>query len=289
MEQTDAPLAHGELLQVEDCVWVYTAATGISNYDFEFRAVLPCRHPWQPPANVVAVARFGAVAHYDLVYRALRAEQDITLLHTPEEHLLASELPCWYPIIADITPESVWFSEPPDVAAVADQLGWPVFLKGTRQTSHHQRALAIVANRDEFERAMAAYGVDPILRWQGIVCRRYIPLRLVEDDGAADPNRLPSAFEFRTFWWKGELAGCGRYWWDVRPYSMTAAEEAGALAVAREAARRVAVPFLVVDVAQAADGHWLVIECNDGQESGYAGIAPLALWQRIVALERQGE
>jgi hypothetical protein len=47
----------------------------------------------------------------------------------------------------------------------------------------------------------------------------------------------------------------------------------------------VAVPFLVVDIAQAADGRWLVIECNDGQESGYAACTPIALWQRVLDLE----
>jgi hypothetical protein len=46
------------------------------------------------------------------------------------------------------------------------------------------------------------------------------------------------------------------------------------------------VPFLVVDVAQDVDGRWWVIECNDGQEAGYAGVSPFALWQRVVELER---
>jgi hypothetical protein len=57
--------------------------------------------------------------------------------------------------------------------------------------------------------------------------------------------------------------------------------------VAGEAARRLAIVFLVVDVAQAADGRWIVIECNDGQESGYAGISPLGIWQNVLGIERQ--
>jgi len=42
------------------------------------------------------------------------------------------------------------------------------------------------------------------------------------------------------------------------------------------------VPFLVVDVAITAKGRWIVIECNDAQESGYAGVSPLALWTSIL-------
>jgi hypothetical protein len=46
------------------------------------------------------------------------------------------------------------------------------------------------------------------------------------------------------------------------------------------------LPFLAVDVAQTTSGEWIVIECNDGQESGYAGVSPFALWQSIVDIER---
>jgi len=49
------------------------------------------------------------------------------------------------------------------------------------------------------------------------------------------------------------------------------------------------VLVLVVDVAQSIDGRWIVIECNDGQESGYAGVSPIGLWQNIIALEKARE
>lgn len=62
-------------------------------------------------------------------------------------------------------------------------------------------------------------------------------------------------------------------------------ERRAALAVARQAAEQVAVPFLVVDMAQTVDGRWIVIECNDGQESGYAGIPPNVLWRNILKIE----
>jgi hypothetical protein len=121
------------------------------------------------------------------------------------------------------------------------------------------------------------------LRWQDVVCRRLAPLRPVEDP---DPERIPSSFEFRSFWWRGELAGIGRYWWQGRDYSLSRTEELLAVATAREAARRVDVPFLVVDVAQQIDGTWIVVECNDGQESGYAGASPFAMWQAVAGFEK---
>jgi hypothetical protein len=57
------------------------------------------------------------------------------------------------------------------------------------------------------------------------------------------------------------------------------------VALAQEAVVRVNVRFLVVDVAQTEDGRWIVIECNDAQESGHAGVPPVAMWQNIIELE----
>ncbi len=193
--ELSSPSAYAELRHLEECLWVMTARTGVSNYDFRLDAFFPCRRPWQPPAGVRAVARVGAVPHYDLVYDALRQE-GITLLHDPEEYLRATELPRWYPLNEDLTPRSVWFPGRPDAAQVAAHFPWPVFVKGARQTSRHRRELSIVEGPEQFERVMAAYARDPILRSQGVVCREYVPLRPVED---ADPGRIPSSFEFRTF------------------------------------------------------------------------------------------
>jgi hypothetical protein len=40
--------------------------------------------------------------------------------------------------------------------------------------------------------------------------------------------------------------------------------------------------ILTIDVAQTIAGEWIVIECNDSQESGYAVISPFALWQNLI-------
>lgn len=71
-------------------------------------------------------------------------------------------------------------------------------------------------------------------------------------------------------------------------YRASGLEREAGLVVAREAAARLDVAFLVVDIAQALDGRWIVIECNDGQESGHAGVSPLALWQEVVRIEKMG-
>lgn len=271
-----------EILLVEDTVWVLHAPTGLPVYDFGFDRLFACRRPWTPPERVRAVARVGAIPAYDDYY-ARWLNEGVQLVHSPDEHRRASELAVWYPLLVDLTPRSLWGREPPDAELVAAELGWPIFLKGSRQTSHHRKSLSVVEGPEAYARVIAEYTRDPILHWQEVVCRRYVPLRRVED---VTLDRVPSSFEFRTFWWRGELVGFGRYWWEGQAYEPTPEERDQATAVAREAARRVNVAFLVVDVAQAADGRWIVIECNDGQEAGYAGVSPIGLWQALISAER---
>ncbi len=272
-----------DLLQLDEALWLIRAPIGTPNYDFPFENFFPCRHPWRPVEGITAVARVGAIETYPAVYERLLTS-GISLIHTPDQYSRCTELPAWYPLLRDLTPESYWFRVPPQASEVSDRLSWPIFVKGERQTSRHRKSLSIIDGPEAFEQAMAAYREDPILRWQQVVFRRFVPLRPVAGDGPAD--RLPRSFEFRSFWWKGEFAGIGPYWFEGEPYSMTAAEEVEALRLAGEAAQRIDVPFLVVDVAQAADGRWIVIECNDAQESGYAGVPPIGVWQRIIGIER---
>lgn len=83
-----------DIFLLEDVVWVAAAKIDLPKYDFAFETFLACRHPYQRPENIQAVGRFGVTDGYDDLYRSLKAE-DISLVHTPEQHLLASELTHW--------------------------------------------------------------------------------------------------------------------------------------------------------------------------------------------------
>lgn len=272
-----------ELVHVEESLWVLAESTGLPIYDFDFCRFFSCRHPWQLPDGVAAVARIGAFEDYGQRYREL-SDEGIFLINSPDEHLRAGDLPHWYALLEDLTPKSIWFSGLPDTDAIAQKLHWPIFMKGQRQTSRHKRSLSIIEGPEALQKALDLFRKDPILGWQQVVCREYVRLRPVED---CLPDRIPSSFEFRTFWWRGVMVGIGRYWWEGRSYEATEQERTAATAVAGEAARRLCVPFLVVDVAQTTEGRWIVIECNDAQESGYAGVPPIAMWQNVIEIEKR--
>jgi len=290
-------MSNKDLFLLDDTLWVLTEPTGVAVYDFDFPSFFPCRHhqPKKVPKveniptieNITAVARCGAFKVVDSCVTLLERGENLVFIqhiNSYEEHFRCTLLSHWYSLIKDLTPRSKCYDYSPSVAEVGTEFGWPLFMKGNRQTSHHQRALSLISGPDAFHEAMQASHQDRILNWQPIVIRELVPLRPVEDPF---PDRIPSSFEFRTFWWRGELVGYGRYWWEGKPYNWTEQEKAEGLAVAKEAATRLNIPFLVIDIAQTVEGRWIVIECNDGQESGYAGASPLGIWHSILTIERR--
>ena len=108
--------------------------------------------------------------------------------------------------------------------------------------------------------------------------REFIPLEPVPGQVV---GKVPPSLEYRTFWRFGKCVGWGRYWHQVPPYGCHDVE--AGLLIAQRAARELRVPFLVVDIAKTVAGRWIVVECNDAQESGYAGVNPRELWQNVLA------
>jgi len=262
-----------ERIAVEEKLALVSRQTGIPIYDFDFRNFFACS---SRAGGLPGIARVGAFENYANFYNEC-LENGIRLVNSPEQQLRASRLPEWYPRLEGKTPRSRWYETLPTAEEVEAEFGWPAFVKGARQTSQHG-GRSIVHGRDDFDEALASFQSDPILHWQDLVVREFVPLRSV---GQTIPGKLPPSFEFRTFWWFGNLVGAGVYWgdWD---YRWTEAEKADALRLGAWAARQVEIPFLVIDLAMAASGDWIVVECNDAMESGYASVSPLALWHSIL-------
>lgn len=273
-----------DLLLVENAFWVVTNSIHNPVYDFRFDSYFACNRPWNRPKPVLAIARLGALPDYGLLFDYF-FDQGIQLVNSPHQHSRASELPEWYPLLVDLTPKSAWYDSPPLPAVVSESFGWPVFVKGARQTSHHDPSKSIAHNPSDYERLVQAFQRDPILHWQRFVIRKYVDLRPLECNVT---TKIKPSFEFRTFWWNQKLVGVGPYWSQFVDYTWTASEKADCLAIAENACSRLDCPFLVIDMAQTIDGEWIVIECNDAQESGYAGVSPFSLWHEIIQVSSAG-
>ncbi len=267
---------------IDDELGFLEKRTGVAVYDFAFEQFFSCKHPLEPAA-IPTVARVGAPKDY-AEWHSILNELGITLIHTPEEQLRCTTLAKWYPLIKELTPRSELFENFPSIATIEACFDYPFFMKGSRQTNRHQAALSVIRDRAQLENALAVYRSDPVLHWQEVVCRELMSLRPIT--GGVE-GKVPASFEFRTFWWHGEFVGAGPYWFEADPYDWNETEQQEALEIAKIAAHKIACPFVAIDVAQCEDGRWIVIECNDGQESGYAGASPSALWQNVLAAARR--
>ncbi|MFZ6873630.1 ATP-grasp domain-containing protein [Undibacterium sp. Di27W] len=264
------------LALIEDKLFVVSEQLGLAIYDFDFNLHFSCKHPYLIEGQHPCIMRIGAIANYAQEYED-KLEMGLQLVNTPDQHKLASELEAWYPLITELTPRTVVYETLPTAHEIESNFDWPIFLKGSRQTSKHNPDLAVIQNRAHYERAAQLYKNDTILHWQKPVIREFISLAKV--DGTV-PGKVQVSIEYRSFWWHGICVGWGRYWYQVQPYECH--DKDIGLAIAAEAAAKLAVPFLVIDFAKTADGRWIIIECNDAQESGYVGIQPLQLWQRLL-------
>lgn len=270
------------IADLENKLLIVSERTGVSAYDFDFDLHFTCGHPYRIDTERPCVLRIGAIDDYAALFDEHLAS-GLRLVNTPAEHRLASELESWYPRIEDFTPRTRIFDRLPPVEEIEASFTWPIFLKGSRQTSRHNPELSVIRDRDHYRQAVQSYQQDPILHWQKPAVREFVPLAPVAGTVA---GKIRPSIEYRSFWWHGECVGWGRYWYQIAPYDCPDAETG--LALAGRAAARLAVPFLVVDFAKTRDGDWIVIECNDAQESGYVAIPPHRLWQRVLAsVERE--
>jgi len=263
---------------IEDKLWVITSPSHVPIYDFDFRLFFDCKTPFRDSGLLPGIVRKGAIKDYQRLHEDMMAE-GIALLNSPAEHHRCSHLPEWYPLIEGWTPRSRWYAAIPSFEEIQSEFSLPVFVKGARQTSRHQAAASIVRNRDDYDRAVGIYRSDPILHWQDFVCREFVPLRPVPGD---DGPKIRPSFEFRTFWHRSTLLASGRYWYEAPSYDWTDGEEQDALSLAAKVAQKLDCGLVVIDLAMTQDGRWIVIECNDGFESGYAGASPFVLWRKLL-------
>ncbi len=267
---------------LESTIWIANKVLNVPTYDFQFEPIFKTNRP-RIQNDVIVTGRIGAIDDYENVYNKL-LNYGYKLINNPNQHQLASELEFWYPILKEFTPKSKVYETFPSIEEFLEDFKFPIFIKGNRQTAKHNPELSVAKSINDFQRISIAYQNDPILNWQKIVIREFIELKPLKVSAI---DKVQISFEFRTFWWKQELVGAGHYWSQYLDYDWTTDQKQEAINLAKNAVQLLDVPFLVIDLALTAENQWIIIECNDAQESGYCGINPLSLWKEIVKIEKQ--
>ena len=252
--------------------------TGNNAYDFDFRRYFDCKSIVAETKSPVLL-HIGAIEDYSGVCAVLD-DMGMKPLTYEGEHLRSSTIEEWYPALKDRTPRTRVYDTLPTVEELLENFTFPVFIKGNRQTNRHRRSQCIIENAEAYGKLREEWAKDPVLSWQKAAIREYVPLMTI--DRTSWPDMVPISYEFRFFYFEDRCVGWGPYWTISPEYFLAPEDEEEVLALTKWAAERVATGFVAIDVAKTAQGQWIVIEVNDAQESGLAGVNPLALWKNTI-------
>lgn len=252
--------------------------TDIGAYDFDLRQFFQCRSVFDVTDTPVLL-RIGAIDDYASIASAL-ARQGMKLLVDENEHEKCSMIEKWYPLLKDKTPFTKIYDELPEADELLKDFSFPVFIKGNRQTNRHKRSQCIIGNKAEYNALRMEWKRDSVLYWQKAAVREYVPL--LEIDSRSFPSLVPISYEFRFFYFEGKCMAYGPYWTMGKKYSLHEEELSEVLRLTDWAAEQLKAAFPAIDVAKTAAGEWIIIEVNDAQECGYAGVNPMRLWNNAI-------
>jgi hypothetical protein len=212
-------------------------------------------------------------------FEELQAEIDYVgaaIINNVNQHRYVADLCNWAEDLRELTPKTWYRLE--DI----DEEG-PYVLKGkTNSRKFDWKTHCYAKDRKTAGDVHWRLSTDGLIGMgqQDIYIRKYVPLKTL----LIGLNDLPIANEFRIFVAFGEVL-CGAYYWsnyvdDLPEVPSVDQVPKGLIA---EAIQRIGnrVNFYALDVAQKADGGWIVIEINDGQQSGLSENEPELLYSNL--------
>jgi hypothetical protein len=231
----------------------------MSNYEFQFAT----RHFRVEESRVLCrdalvIGRYSVLPHYQELERDL-ALLGSRLVNTWEQHHWVASF-AYYEAVREFTPES-WTEENIHEC----QHPGPFVVKGKMKSRKWQwKSLMFAPTKRDALRLGERLKDDAEIGEQGIVYRRYVPLRSF----GAGKDGLPQTNEWR-FFYLGTRRLSYAYYWSGSDFLDRAAIPGDAVMLADQIAAIVAnfVPFFVLDLAETEAGQWILIEVNDGQQS----------------------
>lgn len=231
-------------------------------------------HRGAVPPDSLVIARYSALPFYDELVDDL-GESGSKLLNSKVQHDYTANLRNWYYDLGDVTPRT-WFA--------LDQIpkdGGPFVLKGATNSKKFLWDTCMYA--EDYPAAVNVFAnlcQDQHIGYQPIYVRQYVPLNRL----LTGLNGLPISEEYRFFILDGEMVAGGFYWQshvdDLHEIPRVENVPGNFLDDVIKAVGNKA-RFWVVDIARTEEGKWIVIELNDGQQSGLSTVDPDLFYGRL--------
>jgi hypothetical protein len=231
----------------------------MSNYEYQHAA----RHFRIEESRVLCrdalvIGRYSVLPHYQEMERDLGLLGS-RLINTYEQHRWITSF-AYYNAVCEFTPET-WDDE----NIYQCQHPGPFVVKGKMKSRKWQwKTLMYAETKPDALKLGRRLLEDSEIGEQGIVYRRFVPLRKF----GLGKDGLPQTNEWR-FFYLGTRRLSHAFYWTGSDYLSQASIPEEAVALADRIAAIVAthVPFFVLDLAETAEGKWILIEVNDAQQS----------------------
>lgn len=218
--------------------------------------------------NAFVIPRYSALPFYD------ELEKDIVnlggiLINTYEQHRWIANFD-YYELLSEFTPQTWFDSEFNDDG--------PFVVKGRTNSRKHDWGKKMFAkNKEEAIEIGCELLRDNLIGQQGIIYRKYIPLRTYE----IGINGLPFTNEWR-FFYLGKKCLSYSYYWSIAQKTDWEIPQI-AIDFANFIANKVHsfVNFFVLDIAETETGEWILIEINDATMSGLSLNDPNILYKNL--------
>lgn len=234
------------------------------------------------PRNSLVIPRYSALPFNK------ELEDDVInlgskLINSHIQHVYVADLQNWYQDIKEFTPYT-WFKlhELPEEG--------PFILKGATNSKKYQFSTHMYAdNKNEAMQVFTNLIGDGYIGEQNIYVRQYIPLKRLCDSIGDCP---PISEEYRFFVLDGKIVGKGFYW---STYEDDIEQKVSPDFVPQDFLNTVInkiklhIRFFVVDVARTAEDTWIVVELNDGCQSGLSCIDPYDLYKNICKVLKRSK
>jgi hypothetical protein len=234
----------------------------------------------QVPASSEVIGRYSVLPYYRELELDL-TEHGSRLINTTRQHHYLADLGNWVDHLAGLTPPA-WRR----VEEIPSSERGPFVVKGkTSSRKDRWSTHMFAADRDALGAVCERLLDDTFIEAQGLYIRPFVALRKL----CEGPAKMPITAEYRFFVARGRVLAGGFYWANYAEESAVA----GFLdpsrvppALLAEVLERVGgnAAFYTIDVAERADGGFLVIELNEGQMAGLSSVDPDTLYAALAAL-----
>lgn len=229
----------------------------------------------------LVIGRFSVLPFYNELQKDLRIQKS-ELINSLLDHQYIANFD-YYHDISHATPKT-YFS-PQELPEAG-----PFFIKGkTNSKKHLGFKKTKAANKAEAIDLYFKHLEDAEYEQQGVIFRKFEELQIVEKSAINDFHFYN---EWRLFFYKGQLLTYGFYWVNAENIPTNDKLPDEAIFFAKDIAKEIKehTNFFVIDIGQKIDGSWIVIEINDGQQSGLSNCNPEELYSNLqTTLRFEGE